>query len=338
MTGSTSIPPRVSIVIPTYNGGQFLRECLASVQAQTLGDFEVVIVDDDSDDDTLAIATEFAARDARFRVQRNPRQLGLVGNWNRCLELSRGTWIKLLFQDDTIAPDCLQELVAACERHQCAFGFCSRDFLFDAQVTARNRDYFLRHQARVETSFGAHTDAETFSKFCAAHPETNPVGEPTVTIFRRSLLKQCGRFNVALIQMCDSEYWLRLGSRVGVTYVPRRLATFRVHAGSATAQNHAQRTFRTEVLDPLIIQYLILRSPKHRGLRRALCQQVGAVRAWWWLIYNAAAARKTALAGGVELAEWRNVARLLPGLRTLALAGAVLVPVQSRFRKPSGKK
>ncbi len=103
--GSISAP-RVSICIPTYNGKGHLKECLDSVRSQSFQDFEVVICDDQSSDGTLDFARELAQGDERFRFIPNPQRFGLVGNWNNCIALSRGDWIKFVFQDDIIAPTC----------------------------------------------------------------------------------------------------------------------------------------------------------------------------------------------------------------------------------------
>jgi len=183
--------PLVSICVPTYNGGEFLRDCLASIQAQTLGDFEVLIVDDDSQDDSYEIAAGFASRDPRFLVHRNPNRLGLVGNWNRCLELSRGTWIKLVFQDDLIESHCLERLVESCGRHKRTFAFCDRNFLFDDSVDDATRDAFRRHQAMITEAYEKedYADAGQFARICAQRPGVkcdrradrcafSPVGHP----------------------------------------------------------------------------------------------------------------------------------------------------------------
>jgi len=104
--------PLVSICVPAYKGAAFLEECLSSALAQTYGDFELLVVDDDSPDATLEIAQQYASHDARVRVVRNPNNLGLVGNWNECVRLSRGEWIKFLFQDDLLEPQCLEQMLA----------------------------------------------------------------------------------------------------------------------------------------------------------------------------------------------------------------------------------
>jgi glycosyltransferase involved in cell wall biosynthesis len=327
--------PFVSICVPTYNGGKFLRECLASVQAQTLQDFEVIIVDDDSQDDSVVIAQEFARNDARFRVQRNPQRLGLVGNLNHSLELSRGTWIKFLFQDDALEPECLKALTEGCERQQCGFGFCRRNFLFADDVAPEVREYFTRHQALIEKNFNGRLEPLAFARLCADTPEINLLGEPTAVIFHRSILEKFGGFKPLLIQLCDSEYWMRIGSNVGVAHVPERLATFRVHGRSATMENFSRRKYRSDYLDPLIIRYLILRDGNFKNIRRMLYRQRGHLSVWWRFIQHAHHARAIARAkpgtmvdGTQEMKEWNEVARALPGLRSLAVAGVVVVPLQ----------
>src|SRR3990170_405399 len=86
--------PCVSVCIPTYNGGKYIRECIESILVQTYTDFEILIVDDKSFDETIEIAEEFARGDKRIRIVRNRQNLGLVKNWNKCVELAEGEWIK----------------------------------------------------------------------------------------------------------------------------------------------------------------------------------------------------------------------------------------------------
>src|SRR6516164_1342208 len=106
--------PRVSVCIPTYNGAAYLTETLTSAVSQTLDDFEVVVVDDLSTDDSFDIAQRFARSDSRVRVFRNTERAGSgAANAKRYLELARGEWIKPLNQDDVMAPTCLARMVAA---------------------------------------------------------------------------------------------------------------------------------------------------------------------------------------------------------------------------------
>ena len=125
--------PIVSVCIPTYNGSQFLKECIESILAQTFSNFELLIIDDRSSDNTIDLAEEYATRDSRIKVTINTQNLGLVGNWNRCLEIARGEWIKFVFQDDLLAPECLEKMLAATALGKPII-YCDRNFIFEAQT------------------------------------------------------------------------------------------------------------------------------------------------------------------------------------------------------------
>src|SRR5262245_22399918 len=109
---------QVSFCIPVWNGAAFLPEALASALGQTLREFELLVVDDASDDASAAIAA--AAGDPRIRLLRNERRLGIPGCWNRCLAEARGEYVKFLFQDDLLTPGALATLVNALEREPTA--------------------------------------------------------------------------------------------------------------------------------------------------------------------------------------------------------------------------
>lgn len=104
--------PKVSVLIPCFRAAPFLRTALHSVLAQTFVDWEVVLVDNASDDGTFAVAEEYARRDPRIRIFRNEENLGPVRNWRRTAELARGELASLLFADDWYEPEFLAEAVA----------------------------------------------------------------------------------------------------------------------------------------------------------------------------------------------------------------------------------
>ena len=78
--------PKISVLIPTYNYARFLPEAIESVLTQECRDFELLIVDDCSADNTAAIVLPFCARDERVRFSVNSANLGMVNNWNHCLQ------------------------------------------------------------------------------------------------------------------------------------------------------------------------------------------------------------------------------------------------------------
>lgn len=108
--------PVVSVIMPVYNGAQWLSAAVESVLAQTLASLEVLIVDDASHDDTLEIAQRFARLDARVRVLRHRVNRGQAAARNVALSYARGDWIAPVDADDQIRPDRLRRLVEAGER------------------------------------------------------------------------------------------------------------------------------------------------------------------------------------------------------------------------------
>lgn len=93
------------IVIPTYNRARLLSRTLASVLAQTYSDFEVIVLDNCSPDDTERVAC--GTGDSRVSYVRNERNLGGIGNWKRGLSIARGEWFMLLSDDDLLAAEYL---------------------------------------------------------------------------------------------------------------------------------------------------------------------------------------------------------------------------------------
>ncbi len=103
--------PSVSIGLPVYNAGAFLRPALDSVMAQTYENFEFIISDNASTDGTSEVCQELAASDPRVRYYRNPTNRGAVFNHNRLVSLARGTYFKWCGHDDLIEPTFVERCV-----------------------------------------------------------------------------------------------------------------------------------------------------------------------------------------------------------------------------------
>ncbi|QOV21219.1 glycosyltransferase family 2 protein [Anabaenopsis elenkinii] len=103
--------PKLSIGLPVYNGEKFLKSALDSLLAQTFADFELIISDNASTDQTEAICRAYAAQDQRIRYYRNPINLGCAPNFNRVFDLSVGEYFKWAAYDDLHAPEFLIKCV-----------------------------------------------------------------------------------------------------------------------------------------------------------------------------------------------------------------------------------
>lgn len=103
--------PRVSIGMPVYNGERYIAEAIESLLAQTFTDFELILSDNASTDDTESICRSYADRDSRIRYCRQQENQGAFWNFNSLFELCRGTYFKWFPHDDTCAPTFLERCV-----------------------------------------------------------------------------------------------------------------------------------------------------------------------------------------------------------------------------------
>lgn len=230
---------RISICIPTYNGARHLKAAIRSATAQTLSAHEILVVDDGSTDDTLAVAGRAAGADPRIKIVQNPVRLGLVENWNRCTGLASGDWIKFLFQDDLLSPTCLSVLSSGMERVGADLGFVGRTLLLESGSRRERAMARGIRRAQLGPSIG-HPQLLTpgeIRELVMASPTRNVFGEPTAAMFRRDLIESLGPFDSTLHQLCDWEFWIRVGAQRGLWFDPTQLATFRLHSESVSSQN-----------------------------------------------------------------------------------------------------
>lgn len=107
--------PKVSIIIPVYNAASALRRCLDSVLKQEFTDFELLLMDDGSSDESPAILDEYAGKDSRIRLV-HKNNSGVSDTRNQALDLARGTYVQFLDADDWIAPEATKLMVRAMEQ------------------------------------------------------------------------------------------------------------------------------------------------------------------------------------------------------------------------------
>jgi glycosyltransferase involved in cell wall biosynthesis len=118
----SSNQPLVSIITPVYNGEQYLTECIESVLAQTYKNWEYIIVNNCSTDDTLKIAQKYAEQDNRIRIHNNDQFLTVIQNHNHAFRLisDNSKYCKVLQADDWLFPDCIAKMVKVAEDHPSA--------------------------------------------------------------------------------------------------------------------------------------------------------------------------------------------------------------------------
>lgn len=315
--------PLISICIPTYNGVQYLRECLDAVLSQSFSNFQVIVVDDQSSDNTWEVLKQYAAQDNRLSLFKNEHNLGLVDNWNRCIELADGEWIKFVFQDDIIRHDCL-ELMLKTANVDAPFVLCRRDFFFHPEIDKATKDFYLHVVPHFDQLF---PNSEFISpiQICDAvlSEPLNFFGEPTSTLIHRSIFERFGLFNPAMVQICDLEYWIRVGVNTGIKYIPDPLVQFRVHPSSTSSKNKDSQSDQGIHMDRLILLHEFAYNPFYEPLRKfakQTCQDQNfkiqlAKKAHWQksIIYS----NSTDLSKEISLInQWQSIVKTYPKLES----------------------
>ena len=113
------IEPLISVVTPMFNEAEHLRECIESVRAQTYSNWEYIIVDNCSSDQSHDIALSYQAKDRRIRLIKNQEFLPAIANFNHSLSFISpvSTYCKIVFGDDWIFPECLEKMVEVAEKY-----------------------------------------------------------------------------------------------------------------------------------------------------------------------------------------------------------------------------
>lgn len=232
----------ISVCVPAYNSERFIAETVDSVLRQSYLNLELIVVDDCSSDGTFGVLSGY--NDPRMRLYRNLVNIGAEKNWNKCLGLARGDYVKVLPGDDALYPDCLEKQAAVLDDPRnsgVAFVYCSRDVV-DADGRAVMKARFPG-QGRI--------DRRTLTRKNVMHG-MNVVGEPGAVLFRAAASRKVGGFDARLPYIVDLDYWIRLLA-VGDAYaLSETLCTFRLsNANWSVALGDARKTNYLEFIDGL---------------------------------------------------------------------------------------
>jgi glycosyltransferase involved in cell wall biosynthesis len=209
--------PTVSVILPAYNGARFLKEAVESIVHQTLQDWELIVVDDGSTDDTPEIMAGY--HDPRIRYLKNEGNKGLVYSLNRAIEASAGRYIARMDADDISQPERLKKQVIFLELHP-------EIAVYDA------RQQFIDDTGYPTGSFNS--DIIGTENILRKMPWFNCMGHPSVIM--RAEIAKTYRYRKVVYE--DYDLWLRMlndGLKLERTLEP--LLLYRVHGGSIIAQS-----------------------------------------------------------------------------------------------------
>lgn len=212
----------VSVCIPAYNSAGYIMDTVNSILNQSYRNLELVVVDDCSTDHTFELLQGVA--DERLKLYRNEENLGMSGNWNRCLELCRGEYVKLVCADDLLAENALELEVSALEEHPSAVIAESDTKLVD--LNGSGKGFYKRYGKKGLVDGRKICRRGFFNK--------DYFGAPQANTFRRNAAEKIGGFDPAFTYILDYDFFVSLACQGDVYIIHESLNFFRVRKESNT--------------------------------------------------------------------------------------------------------
>ena len=217
--------PAVSIVIPCYNQSRYLPLSIRSVQAQSWPDWEIVLVNDGSTDDTAAVAAQFSDSRIRYIYQDNQ---GLSAARNTGIRAAQGRYLAFLDSDDEWEPDFLEKCVQALESNPSLAGVYTRNI-------------FIDQDGQVLPHIGGEMVAPAAFRNRTLEGGYFP---PNSVLVATAVVRELGLFDITLTSEEDWDLWLRISERYTMQAIAQPLARYRSYTGSMStnaARMHANR-------------------------------------------------------------------------------------------------
>jgi glycosyltransferase involved in cell wall biosynthesis len=246
--------PKVSVIVPNYNHAQFLPQRIDTILCQTLQDFEVILLDDCSTDQSRSILSQYAG-DPRIQIEFNDVNSGSTfRQWNKGVRLARGKYVWIAESDDYSDPRFLERLVPILEAEpDVVFVYCRSHRVMQDGVPDGFADFYL-------TALDAHVWSADFRadgcEECRNYfVQLNLVPNASSVIFRKGVYEQVGGADENMRFCGDWKLWAAIALCGKIAYVSEPLNYFRVH--ESTVRNQAVRA-RVDVLEYLQVSRWIL--------------------------------------------------------------------------------
>ncbi|MBS1774569.1 MAG: glycosyltransferase family 2 protein [Bacteroidetes bacterium] len=216
--------PVVSVLMTAYNRQEFIKEAIESVLRSWYLDFELIIVDDCSNDNTYAIAKSYEQIDSRVRVYQNDKNLGDYPNRNRAASYATGKYIKYLDSDDIMYPHCLQVMVAGMEQFpEAGYALSAKgDPNCPYPVLLSSKEAYLEH-------------FYTYGHFDRA---------PGSVIIRKNAFDKVGGFSGERM-IGDTDLWFKMSMYFPTLKVFSELYWARTHSNQEQQSSYAQQQYRS---------------------------------------------------------------------------------------------
>lgn len=216
--------PLVSIVIPAYNNENTIIATLESIRNQSYKNIEIIIIDDNSKDKTLQLVTEQQKKDNRIKIYHNSTNLGMIGNWNKCIQMSNGEFVKLVCADDLLDKNEIEKETGVMILNPSVNLVESDTRLID--INGKKTGSFKRyHKAGLVKGKKIARTSIIWNNF---------FGAPVNNLIRKSVLDKTGYFDEQFTYILDFDMWMKIACTGDVYIIHELLNSFRIRNDSNT--------------------------------------------------------------------------------------------------------
>lgn len=213
---------KVSICIPTYNGSKFILDALNSVLNQDYQNLEIIVNDDCSSDDTLAIVKSI--EDERIQIYSNEKNLGLVSNWNRTVSFATGEFVKLMCQDDVLCEKAISNQLAILKANPSASISIGNTYVIDAE----NKIIMNRKRFKKDILI----DGKKYAM--KSFRGRNIYSEPPNALYRTEYFYKLGQYDAELSYTPNWDFGVKLSYLGDVACCKDYIMKFRISDSSET--------------------------------------------------------------------------------------------------------
>ncbi|MFA5021558.1 MAG: glycosyltransferase family A protein [Patescibacteria group bacterium] len=212
-----SLKPKVSVLLTAYNNQAYIKQAIESILNQTFSEFEFIIIDDASTDNTWAIISDYAAKDLRIRIYKNGLNLGISKNRNRLISLARGEYIVWQDADDISLPNRLANQVSFMQSQP------------EVAISGGYLQFFNETQGNLSIRKYAVADKELRAKIF----RYSPLAQPSA-IVRKDALVKIGGYDETLAVAEDLDVVFRIGQDYKFANLAQVLVLYRQQSQSIT--------------------------------------------------------------------------------------------------------
>lgn len=209
----------ISIVLPIYNGEKYMRESIDSIIMQSYQNWELIIVNDCSIDNTAEIANEYVKKDKRIKYYKNEKNMRLPKTLNKGFSLSKGDYLTWTSDDNLFKQGAFEKMVAALKNNNADFVYASYETIDE---NGNYIDYVQTNKMGKYEIIGHNVVGACF-------------------MYTRKVYDVIGDYEDKFLLVEDYDYWLRIFSKFNITYIKEILYSYRLHDGALTSTERTEK-------------------------------------------------------------------------------------------------